>query len=266
MKIALYVPEWPPGSSANGIVTYASYLVPALRERGHKVFVLTFNVRGMSTDPYLLRLEETEGHDSRPLWHRIQAWLRPTSRIHNTRAQVILKAIRALAASESIDVFEIEETFGWSAAVSSAEVVPVVVRLHGPSFLTGRFDDAQKATLDFRSKREGLGITGATFVTSPSIASLTAVRDHYRTSLERAMVIPNCIELYDERFLWALDSYDQNRILFVGRFDRLKGGDIVLQAFAELATANPELRLTFVGPDKGVSQGTTYASDERRLV
>ena len=31
MKIALFVPNWPPGLTPNGIVTYASQLVPALR-------------------------------------------------------------------------------------------------------------------------------------------------------------------------------------------------------------------------------------------
>jgi glycosyltransferase involved in cell wall biosynthesis len=38
----------------------------------------------------------------------------------------------------------------------------------------------------------------------------------------------------------------------VGRFDRRKGGDIVLQAFASLAEFYPDLRLTFVGPDIGI--------------
>ena len=42
MKIALFAPYWPPGHVSNGIVTYMSHLVPALRRQGHEVFVLTF--------------------------------------------------------------------------------------------------------------------------------------------------------------------------------------------------------------------------------
>ena len=35
------MPEWPPSGMPNGIVSYASRLVPALRDLGHEVFVLT---------------------------------------------------------------------------------------------------------------------------------------------------------------------------------------------------------------------------------
>jgi glycosyltransferase involved in cell wall biosynthesis len=38
----------------------------------------------------------------------------------------------------------------------------------------------------------------------------------------------------------------------VGRFDELKGGDLVLRAFGKLAEQYPNLRLTFVGPDAGI--------------
>jgi glycosyltransferase involved in cell wall biosynthesis len=44
-------------------------------------------------------------------------------------------------------------------------------------------------------------------------------------------------------------------LLFVGRFDLHKGADILLRAFARLARDRPEVRLLFVGPDTGLSQG-----------
>ena len=40
--------------------------------------------------------------------------------------------------------------------------------------------------------------------------------------------------------------------LFVGRFDRHKGGDIALDAFEHLARTHPSARLTFAGPDPGI--------------
>jgi len=43
------------------------------------------------------------------------------------------------------------------------------------------------------------------------------------------------------------------KLLFVGRFDLHKGGDVVLEAFVEIAKKNPIAQLTFVGPDTGVS-------------
>ena len=41
-------------------------------------------------------------------------------------------------------------------------------------------------------------------------------------------------------------------ILFVGRFDSVKGGDLVIEAFKQIALQNIELELLFVGPDRGM--------------
>ena len=68
MKIALFVPSWPPGRVSNGIVTYASYLVPALRRLGHKVFVLAAHNMDDQNDPYTIDLEKYE--PSPTLWGR----------------------------------------------------------------------------------------------------------------------------------------------------------------------------------------------------
>ena len=40
----------------------------------------------------------------------------------------------------------------------------------------------------------------------------------------------------------------------VGRFDRRKGGDVILTAFKELLAERPNLKLVFVGPDYGLHQ------------
>jgi glycosyltransferase involved in cell wall biosynthesis len=40
--------------------------------------------------------------------------------------------------------------------------------------------------------------------------------------------------------------------MFVGRFDKRKGGDVVLEAFALLLKERPGLKLVFVGPDVGL--------------
>ena len=56
MKIALYVPSWPPGETASGIVTYASHLVPALLTLGHEVFKLTFHKDRDDLDPHTIDL------------------------------------------------------------------------------------------------------------------------------------------------------------------------------------------------------------------
>ena len=51
---------WPPGASANGIVTYAAQIIPALRQLGHEVFVLTPNCTAKADDPYTIDLNAIE--------------------------------------------------------------------------------------------------------------------------------------------------------------------------------------------------------------
>ena len=69
MKIAMYVPVWPAGlEQANGVVTYASYLVPALRRLGHEVYVVTMKSNDPD-DPYTIELKKFD--EKLPFWHRI---------------------------------------------------------------------------------------------------------------------------------------------------------------------------------------------------
>jgi glycosyltransferase involved in cell wall biosynthesis len=51
---------------------------------------------------------------------------------------------------------------------------------------------------------------------------------------------------------WALESCDRNLILFVERFDRHKGADILVKAFAKVAGNRKAIKLLFVGPDFGL--------------
>ena len=80
--------------------------------------------------------------------------------------------------------------------------------------------------------------------------------------LENAEVIPNPTEPVAD--LWQLAQADPKRILFVGRFDRLKGGDLVIDAFARIVQAEPEARLSFVGPDRGcrTDNGDTWQIEQ----
>ena len=58
--------------------------------------------------------------------------------------------------------------------------------------------------------------------------------------------------------MWSRDKCNSESLLFVGRFDALKGGDLVLHAFAQLAETRPRLKLTFVGPDRGLARANEH--------
>src|SRR5262245_24413463 len=138
MKIGIYVTSWPPGDIPNGIVIYASQLVPALRRLGHEVFVLTPD-KTTEDDPYTIDLRNLGATPT--FWARALSKLIPHSAGFNIVSSVIATAVGELVKKHKIEVFEMEETFGFSFAISRLKLLPVVVRLHGPWFLNGKFYD-----------------------------------------------------------------------------------------------------------------------------
>jgi len=252
MKIGLHVPYWPLGSTANGIVTYASQLVPALRRLGHEVFVLTPHKAPDDNDPHTIDLRNFSSISN--LWYRLMFKVAPETASFNVISSAVATAIRELVEKQGLDIFEMEESFGWSFITSRLNLLPLVVRLHGPWFLNGQFEDSGDwiALNRRRIQWEGRAIRGAHFVTSPSATVLNAVQEHYHFDLNASRVVPNPLDAISEELKWDARTCDNDRLLFVGRFDTLKGGDIVVRAFALLAKSYPQLRLTFIGVDKGV--------------
>jgi len=255
MKIALFVPSWPPGSMANGIVTYVAYLAPALRQLGHQVYllthVLTTHDQNSGKD---FRTIDLRRYAHRPtVRDRIVFRISPATALFNRASCSIAAAIGELVENEKLDVLEMEESFGWSLAISRLNLLPVIVRLHGPWFVNGRRFDYYGSVINRRrEKREGGGIRDAQIVTSPSANVIQAVKDYYSLNLRESRVIPNPIQAAFERDTWDLATCCEDTLLFVGGIDRRKGTDLVLRAFVSLATQYPRLSLTVVGPDRGI--------------
>lgn len=246
MKIALYVPEWPAGRAANGIVTYASHLIPALRELGNEVFVVT--PRCNEPDPYTIDL--TKFSKPSQFWDGILFKVAPEAALFNAVTAPIISAIKYLVEKHQIDIFEMEETNGWVGALSKLDLIPVVTRLHGPWFLNKRSNGPKTRYDLLREKREGEGIATAQIVTSPSLDTLERTKQRYQIRQD-SLCIQNSIAPASAK--WSGATCDKDSLLFVGRFDEIKGGDLVIKAFGQLAAQNPNLKLTFIGPDDGIN-------------
>jgi glycosyltransferase involved in cell wall biosynthesis len=152
-----------------------------------------------------------------------------------------------------------EEAFGYSRWLSREGFVPVVVRLHGPWFLTGpAMGVHQDVAFHRRVQDEREAISLASGVTAPSEYVLERTRAFYDLALDNAEVIPNAAPISAGTERWELANCDPNLILFIGRFDRLKGGDLLVEAFAQVVQRIPQARLWIVGPDRGLDD------DQRR--
>ena len=253
MKIALFVPAWPPGESPSGITTYASQLVPALRRLGHEVFLLTFEKGPDDSDPHSIDLQRFV--PSQTLWDRAMYKIAPTRAVFKTITTAITSALSELLDTHGLEVFEIEESFGWSYAISRKNLLPVVVRLHGTWHLNRKLLDPDNALVGNRGREvwEGKGLSSAQLITTPSAKILELTRRYYGFELKTCRVIRNPIKADAATTAWNIQTCTKDTLLFVGRFDAPKGGDLVLRAFAELAELYPLLRLTFVGPDVGLN-------------
>ena len=98
---------------------------------------------------------------------------------------------------------------------------------------------------------EGRAIAEADVVTAPSRDVLNRTRAYYGLDLAGRQVIPNPGPPVAPADRWRLEGSDPNLVLFIGRFDRHKGGDLVIEAFSRVLREVPQARLWFVGPDRG---------------
>lgn len=246
MHIGMFAPAAPSSGSANGIVTYARIMAGTLAELGHRVTVISPG-----------RIDHPDGRvetvTSDGLGDRIDGWIERLRGDHEyplRRHRWLRRVVCEVHRRDPLDVFELEESFGWAGHLAAP--CPVVVRLHGPHFVGKDMDQTapREAASQRRIAAERTGIERATAITSPSSRLLDATLAFYGLRPTRAVTIPNPMPLAMER--WAAAHADMRQVLFVGRFDLRKGVDIAIAAFAEAARTRPDARLVIVGPDEGI--------------
>jgi glycosyltransferase involved in cell wall biosynthesis len=249
MHVALCSPAWPLARHHNGIVTYVHWTKLELERLGHRVSVFSGLVDVPSNGVHKV-VRPALSTALRRLTSRFAS---PHRNIFDW-SEVISAAMLEVHRRDPIDVIEMEETFGWFAEVARLTSLPLLVKLHGPSFLS--LVEEELATPFGREcvEREGVALAGASAIASPCQITLDQTRERYGLSPAISEHVVNPVAVDPSAPRWTLDGCDHQTILFVGRFDKRKGGDLVIDAFARLLQTRPELRLVFVGPDRGLTQ------------
>ena len=254
LTIAFYSPALPDSGVSNGIVTYTRIMRDALRALGHGVLVFTAD-----------HLEQADGRIvelPRPnrLGGRVRMLLdsRQDGSHPWTRMRILdgFREVRRLGAS----VVEIEESFGWGGRLAG-QGVAIVERLHGPHYLIrDRVGTPEQLRLgDMREAAEGASFERVQAVTSPTQRLLDDLSGHYGLKLPIARAIPNPIPVAPPSEQWRIEAANPEEILCVGRFDFVKGADVVLRAFAAALERRPSLSLLMAGPDTGLAQSNGSA-------
>ena len=261
LSVALLSPGWPAVAMANGIVSYTATVRRGLQDLGVRCHVLT--PRPMC-DPG----DETVHHvrsDSHRLLSKVMRRLSPELWPQRTFCASLLRTVAGLRSQDNLALLELEESYGWARLLASGCPVPLVVRLHGPWFLNGVANGVpQDAAFHRRDQWEKAGLIAAQAITAPSRHVLEQTRSHFGLALADAQVIPNPVEQPADADRWTLEQCDQRRIVFIGRFDRHKGGDTILDAFSRVAHEYPDVRLDVVGPDRGYTDeaGRTWKIEQ----
>jgi glycosyltransferase involved in cell wall biosynthesis len=254
VKIALVADEDP---GWGGIGTYTGVLGRALADLGHEVHLV---LRGWEEDG-------TEVLDGL-LVHRVTvpepSWRRGTvaclSHLYVTRESVVFsRRVARVLRDISPDVAEAPEFHAAGLVTSLRDrgrrgSPPVVARLHAPSFMTARLA-AERPDLDGRVEElaEAASVHWARAVSSPSEALARIVRGRWRLPARRVRIVPNPVD--EDLFAPAAeDRAVPGCILVVGRVERAKGQDLLMEALPAIREAVPEAHLRVIGADGGTTQ------------
>lgn len=267
LSIGFYAPNWPLGASPNGALTHVSFVSEELKAMGHQTTILADAVAEGHHDSGVYNLQEFRTSEARNPVNRIMYGVWRKLAAHPANSHLYRRALvttfhRAIA-EHDLDIFEMEETFGWARWLRKTSPIPICVRLHGPWFLNGRaLGVPEDEGFRRRVEMEGRAIRDADVITAPSRDVLEQTRAFYGFALNDAEVIPDPAPRMTEH--WHLTDADHKLILFVGRFDRHKGGDLIIDAFGKVLAQVPDTRLWFVGPDRGYidANGRTWHIEE----
>lgn len=91
------------------------------------------------------------------------------------------------------------------------------------------------------------------------------ILERFQLPEDRVIVVPNGVEEQVEAVSDQLSQPDEPYVLFVGRLAEVKGPDLLIQAFADVAREFPDVRLIMAGPDFGMRSRLEALSMERQL-
>ena len=177
MRVVYFSPCWPPDRIPNGIATYVQGVRRGLAALDCESQVLTHDPGPGEPGKDVIPLLPDRGPLAARLRVRAAAmWSRHFGFQQDVGGR-IGRQLAALDAERSIDVFEMEETFGSAARVPDYFSKPVVVRLHGPHCILGpTLGEPEDREYHLRCRAERKAITRASVVTSPGRSALAVVR------------------------------------------------------------------------------------------
>lgn len=244
-SICLVSYEFPPMTGGEGSYTYG--LFTALSGLGYDVKVITTNLGGGENvdNENVIRV--------------------PT--LNKTPFRLFSFAKNSKKALANLDVDIIHYTNDYEFVISKNAVIPTVLTAHTPysaekAFLmrTSKFPEY----LHYLSYRRPNFVKGRLRVLCDNADRIISVSNYiakdiineYKISRNEIVVVPNAVDISkfnpqisesDDKIKDRLGIHEEKMILFVGRFDHVKGGSYIIEAFSMLLREKWDVKLVLVG-------------------
>jgi glycosyltransferase involved in cell wall biosynthesis len=269
LNIVFVNPEYPSrsGHDHGGIATYIYTMANALERQGNTVHV----VAKSGTVPDLLetgvRFHTIDHEPARRPFPWLDKVLKNDCAWEQGYSCAARTLVARLHADEPVDCVEIPDYNGLGAEFTQPLPFPVVIHFHTPTYLIDSYNQ-QKVT--GRKRRwyalEAKALARATAFRSPSIALKKEVSRHYGIDEEKIMVIAHPV---DTTPFDAIRRENGKKnvvdILFSGRLERRKGGEILLRDTQRILSLDPRINITFTGELDMGEAGNYRSAIERSL-
>jgi glycosyltransferase involved in cell wall biosynthesis len=269
VNIVFVNPEYPSrsGQDHGGIATYIYSMANALAQEGNTVHIIAKS----STIPDKLHdnvLFHTINHQ--PVC-RMWSWLdRVTSNDvvwERGYSQGALKRVLEIHGASPVDCVEISDYNGLGHEFPSVLPFPIVIHFHTPTYVIDRYNQRritkkQRRWYAFEAK----SLLRAHSFRCPSTWMKNEACATYGIPGEKVAVIPHPLDTgpFD-----AIEKTDAKKdvvdILFTGRLERRKGGDILLSQVGRILSLDPRINLTLAGELEMGEAGTYRSAIERSL-
>lgn len=263
--VVLVSRHYPRHTGYGGVATYNYCLSHALVNLGHRVTVIASR---WSLDVPIVEFQKGINIHRlfvkhRPWMHRIPffgKYMRALNQvIYSFR---IANKIHFLHGQDKIDFIEFAdiEAEGFFYLLSESEV-PTIVRCHTPAFVLKDYSLRNEMPYDtyFTTIMEKYAIRHANILTAPSKDTAKVISGKCGIPIQNIAVIPNGIELVEYKTRSKKNETPGREIttLYVGRFDRRKGIEILAQAIPDILSKS-KIKFILIGDDGLDSNGFSW--------
>ena len=250
MNIAFVNPEYPSrsGKDQGGIATYTQIMASILAQAGHHVHILVKNgIRhGAGGEP--ISIHTFDSLQSTDLFHRLRSRVEGEVSWERGFGRGVRQCLLAIHEKSPLDIVEVPEYNGLACALHPRMPFPVVVHFHTPTVLVDLYNAVE---ITLRRKRwyafEKKASNCAMAYRSPSGALAKEMGNRYGIAERRITVIRHP---FDTTVFDAIEKTRKNTsidFLFVGRLERRKGAEILLNSLRRILSLDRRIGFTFAG-------------------